>query len=83
MLSPARQLELLESFTRSDAWTEFLQPSFKDMSDALFAQAKAETDPNKLGRILGQAQGIDIMLQLPQLKEMLEYQIKESATTAD
>lgn len=79
MLTPQRQLELLESFVRSEAWTEFLQPSFQNMHDMLINQAKNEQDSYKVAKILGQALGADVVLELPKLKDILQQQLKEES----
>jgi len=78
MLTPKLQFEYLDSLLHTEAWTEFLEPSFKAMSEALINQAKAAKDPHEVSKLLGQAIGVDVILQLPQLRDILKVQLEET-----
>lgn len=72
----ARQIELLEHLFHTDAWTELLLPQMSAASDAIYAQIKQTTDPNKLLHLSGQALGLDAILLLPRAKEVMEENLK-------
>lgn len=75
-LSKERQVELLQSLFMMDVWNEFLLPSYKEAAEILVNQTKVAKDPHEMFKLVGQLIGLDAIINLPILCEVLQAQVK-------
>ena len=69
-----RKIELLEQLFQMDVWNDFLLPEYKEASEILTLQLKSTKTPEEAFRLIGQLIGLDALITLPRLLDILRQQ---------
>lgn len=81
-VSNEKKIELLEQLMLMDVWNDFLLPEYKEASEILVFQLKSCKDQNESFKLIGQLIGLDAIINLPHLLQILKAQAEQQKQDA-